>query len=305
MFATTENTIRAPGPKGSLKGTIAGPIGPDSPVVLVVPGSGPVDRDGNGAAGLRTSMYRLLAEGLATHGIASVRIDKRGLYGSRAAIDDPNAVTLHDYASDVRTWISVIKSRTGASCVWVLGHSEGGLVALLAAQDTPGICGLVLVATPGRPLNLVLREQLRANPANAPILEQAEAEISRLEAGRHVDVTGLHPELLPLFHPGIQDFLISTFSVHPAGLIAACRLPIVIVQGRRDIQVGEKDAEQLAQANTGATLALLPDTNHVLKPVTTDDRAANVATYSNPNLPLAAGVTEVIAKFVLESRQVR
>jgi hypothetical protein len=244
------------------------------------------------------STYRLLAEGLVARGIASVRIDKRGLFGSRAAVADPNSVTIDDYAADVRAWVSAIRGRTGAPCVWVLGHSEGGLVALVAAQDAADLCGLVLAATAGRPLGAVLREQLQSNPANAPILDQALSAIAQLEASRRVDVTGMHPALLPLFRPAVQDFLINEFSFDPAKLIARCRQPVLIVQGQRDIQVGIGDAEQLRRANPAARLTLLPDTNHVLKTVTSDNRVTNIATYTDSSLPLAPGVVDAIAGFI-------
>jgi alpha-beta hydrolase superfamily lysophospholipase len=148
------------------------------PIVLIIPGSGPTDRDGNSPLGIKASTYRLLAEELARHNIGSVRIDKRGMFASGAAVKDANAVTIRDYAADVHSWVRAIRSRTSAPCVWLLGHSEGGLVALAAVQEDQGICGLVLVAAAGRPLDEVLRAQLEANPANAPLLEQANAAIT-------------------------------------------------------------------------------------------------------------------------------
>jgi uncharacterized protein len=294
--------IEAPGPSGPLKGTMLGPAGESVPVVLIIPGSGPTDQDGNNPLGVRASSYRLLAEGLAAKGIATVRIDKRGMFASRAAVANPNAVTIGDYASDVHAWVAVIRAKTGANCVWVLGHSEGGLVALAAGQKADEICGLVLLATAGRPLGTVLREQLKANPANGPILDQALPAIDALEAGRHVDASGMNPALLPLFRPQVQDFLISEMSLDPAKLIANFHKPVLIVQGERDIQVGVIDAERLKAANSAAKLVLLPNTNHVLKTVTSDDRAANLATYGDPNLPLASGVVEDIAEFVAASK---
>jgi uncharacterized protein len=296
-----ETVIQAKGPSGPLAATMLGPT-PGAPVVLVVPGSGPTDRDGNSPNGVRPSTYRLLAHGLAARGIATVRIDKRGMFDSRAAIADPNAVTIGDYATDVRTWVATIRERTGASCVWVLGHSEGGLVALVAAQDVQDLCGLILVSTAGRPLGAVLREQLQSNTANAPILDQAFAAIARLEAGQRVDVTGMNPALLPLFRPAVQNFLVNVFSLDPAKLIAAFGQPILILQGQRDIQVAVADAELLAQANPAAKLVLLPDINHVLKTVTSDDRRANLATYVNPDLPLAPGVIDPIVNFIMAAR---
>jgi hypothetical protein len=270
-------------------------------MMLIIPGSGPTDRDGNTPLGVKASTYRLLAEGLAARGIGTVRIDKRGMFASSTAVADGNAVTIDDYVADVAAWTSVIRKQTGAACVWVLGHSEGGLVALAAAQKVADICGLVLVSTAGRPLGDVLREQLRSNPANAPILDQAMSVIGALEAGKRVDVTGMHPALMPLFAPQVQAFLINVFSYDPAKLIAVVGKPVLIVQGRRDIQVGVADAERLKQAAPGAELVLLADTNHVLKTVTSDDRRANVATYSDPSLPLAPGVVDAIVSFVTAS----
>jgi fermentation-respiration switch protein FrsA (DUF1100 family) len=135
-------------------------------------------------------------------------------------------------------------------------------------------------------------------PANAPILAQAMAAIGSLEAGKRVDVAGMHPALMPLFAPQVQGFLINALSYDPAKLIAAVAKPVLIVQGRRDMQVGIADAERLKEAAPKAELALLPDVNHVLKTVASDDPRANAATYADPSLPLAPGVAEAIATFV-------
>jgi hypothetical protein len=295
--APVATAVEAPGPGGPLRGTMLSAGGKGAPL-LIIPGSGPTDRDGNNPAGVRAAPYRLLAEGLAARGITTVRIDKRGMFGSAAAVPDANAVTIPDYVKDVGSWVGSVRARTGARCVWLLGHSEGGLVALAAAQQLEGICGLILVASPGHKLGTTLREQLRANPANAPLLEQAFAAIEQLEAGRRVDVSGFHPALAPLFAPPVQGFLISLFSYDPAELIRGTGKPVLIVQGQRDIQVGEADARRLASANAKAKLVLLPDVNHVLKAVASNDRGANIATYSDSALPIAPGMVEAIAAFV-------
>jgi uncharacterized protein len=107
---------------------------------------------------------------------------------------------------------------------------------------------------------------------------------------------------LPLFRPAVQNFLVNVFSLDPAKLIAACGQPILILQGQRDIQVAVADAELLAQANPAAKLVLLPDINHVLKTVTSDDRRPNLATYVNPDLPLAPGVIDPIVNFIMAAR---
>lgn len=294
--------LEAPGPQGPLAGTLLMPAAANPPVALIIPGSGPTDRDGDSPLGIKAAPYRLLAQALAARGIASLRIDKRGLFGSAGALADANAVTLDDYAADIHAWVKVLKARTGAACIWLVGHSEGGLVALKAAADTDGLCGIVLLATPGRPMGEVLRRQFRANPANAPYRAAAFEAIAALEAGRHVDTATLAPPLRPLFAPPLQRFLISAFAFDPAPALAGLRLPALIVQGGRDLQVSDADARRLAAARPTAGLVRLPDVNHVLKRVATDDRAANLATYAEADLPLAPGVVEAVAGFIIAAR---
>lgn len=293
-----EILIDAPGPYGLLKGTMLGPASKHDPVVLIIPGSGPTDRDGNNPLGINTSTYRLLAEGLATRNITTVRIDKRGLFASAAATPDPNAVTIADYVTDIDAWVSVIRQHTGAPSIWLLGHSEGGLVALAADKKREDVRGLLLVSTPGRRGGELLREQLRANPANVPLLCQALSAIDSLENGNRVDTTDMPPALLGLFRPQLQGYLISNFSYDPAQLLENYQKPVLILQGLRDIQVREVDARILKQADPQAMLALLPNVNHVLKHVASDEWTDNVAIYADPELPLAPGVIDAISDFI-------
>ncbi len=300
-IAAAEEAVEVPGPSGVLRGTLTKPE-VVSAAALIIPGSGPTDRDGNNLLGVPASTYRLLAEGLAAKGVGTLRIDKRGMFGSVAAVANPNAVTVSDYVGDIQNWAALLREKTGAACVWLLGHSEGGLVALSTTRKSDGICGLVLVAAPGRPLGQVLRDQLTANPANAPLLPQAFEAIAALEAGRRVDSGALHPALAPLFRPEVQEFLIDTFALDPSKLLAAWTGPTLIVQGERDLQVSVADARHLHEAAPRSELLLVPDANHVLKTVTSSDRAADVTAYGDPSLPLAAGIVETIAAFVMAQR---
>lgn len=300
-----ETFVEATGPTGPLKGTmlVLDPV-PNSvpgPVALIIPGSGPTDRDGNSPLGINASTYRLLAQDLAARGVTTLRIDKRGMFASVAATPNANAVTIADYVVDVRAWVAVLRKRTGASCIWLVGHSEGGLVAMAASKDQPEICGLVLVSAPGRPLGKVLRDQLNANPANAPFLGQAMSAIDALELGRRMDTADMQPALQRLFGTQIQDFLINAFSYDPRRLLNGYPKPVLVLHGQRDLQVSEKDAHLLKQAAPQATLVLLPDVNHVLKSVRSDDVGANPATYADPGLPLAPGVVDAIADFMISN----
>jgi pimeloyl-ACP methyl ester carboxylesterase len=286
---------------GKLSGTLTRPTGKAAATLLIIPGSGPTDRDGNNPLGVRSNSYKLFADALAARGVATVRIDKRGMFASKTAVADPNAVRFDDYVADTSAWTAAARKATGSRCVWLAGHSEGGLVALASASQ-PGICGLVLLATAGRPLATVLREQLRSNPANAPVLAQAEAAVSQLEAGRRVDVAAMHPALAKgLFNPTVQPYLIDLMRRDPISLIRQVRVPVLIIQGDNDLQVAVADATALHQARPSARLLIVPAMNHVLKRGPRD-RAANLATYAQPDLPLAKGLAEAVASFVTMRR---
>jgi pimeloyl-ACP methyl ester carboxylesterase len=203
---------------------------------------------------------------------------------------------------DTHNWVASIRRATGAKCVWLLGHSEGGLIALTAAQRPKNICGVIAVAAVGRRIGDVLRTQLRANPANAPILAPALATIDSLEQGKRVDSATLPAPLRALFADSVQPFLIDLLAQDPAKLAAGLKVPLLIVQGDQDMQVLVEDARALAAAQPAATLAILPGVNHVLKIPAGNDRSANLAAYADPDRPLAPGVGDAIAAFVKARR---
>lgn len=296
-LAAAAMPMTVPGPHGPLSGTLVD-AGKTAPVVLIIPGSGPTDRDGNNPMGVTAAPYRLLAEALAANGVSTLRADKRGMFGSKAAIPDPSAVTIADYAADAHEWADTLRKRTGMRCIWLLGHSEGGLIALAAAQQPQGICGLILVASPGRKLGAVLREQLQANPANAPLLPQAMAAIDSLEAGKLVDVAGMPAPLQALFRPQVQPFLIDLLKQDPRALVARAIMPVLIVQGGKDLQVSAADADALHGARPDSQLLVVPKMNHVLKDVEGDDRASNLAAYADPSLPVDPILVKAITRFV-------
>ncbi len=295
-LAASELTI--PGPHGPLAGTLVDP-GRNAPAVILIPGSGPTNRDGDNPAGVAGGVYRQLADQLAARGIATLRIDKRGMFGSKAAIPDANAVTIADYAADVHGWARLMRAR-GKRCVWLAGHSEGGLVALAAGQQARGICGLVLLAAPGRPLGTILRAQLR--PKLPPAMyAQADSAIARLERHERVDPATLPAPLAVLFNASVQGFMIDLVTSDPARLAATTRLPMLVVQGDTDLQVGVEDAQRLAAAHRGARLVIVPGVNHVWRKAPLDP-AANFAAYRNATARIDPAVAEAIAAFVKAKR---
>ncbi len=286
----TANPISA----GLLSGMMIN-AGTDSPHVLIVPGSGPTDLNGNNPQGVTANSYKYLAEQLALNGISTTRVDKRGMFSSAAA-GNANDVSVDIYAADYRAWIDTLTAQMGQDCLYLLGHSEGALMVSAAAMGRDDVCGLILIAGPGRRFGDLLRTQLKANPANAPVLDQALGAINQIEAGKTVDVSAMHPALQGLFAPQVQDYLISLMAVNPADIAAKAGQNTLILQGDHDLQTALIDAENLA-ASTGGKLVVLKGVNHILKE-TPKDRAANLASYTNPDLPIANSVTVAITEFI-------
>lgn len=290
----TATPVTLPSEPAPLHGTMLTPDGPTRTVAVILAGSGPTDRDGNSPMGVTASTYRLLAEGLAERGIATVRYDKRGIAQSAAAATAEADLRFDHMAEDARGWARMATETTGQPCAWLIGHSEGALVAQVAANGTEGICGLVLLSGAGRPAGVVIREQLATVPE--PLKTQAFEALAELEAGR---TTEGPPALAALFRPSVQPYLISWLPLDPAALLADYDGPVLVGQGATDIQTGTADAQALATAQPNARLVTWDGVNHVLK-IAPIDRAANIATYGDAALPLAPGVVDSVADFILE-----
>lgn len=271
--------------------------GDNTPIVVIVPGSGPTNRDSNNGQ-MTNNALKFLAQGLANNNISSIRVDKRGMFASSGA-GDANAVTVDIYAEDYRRWAQEAIKLSGQDCAYLLGHSEGGLMVTAAALGQENICGVITVAAPGRRLSDVLREQLKSNPANGFLLKDAEAAITSLENGKRVDVSELNPLLKPLFYPAVQGFLISVFAADPAEMLSQVSAPALVIQGEHDIQVSTDDAQRLSGAS-GAKLVLIPGMNHVLKP-SPKNRILNAMSYNSPDKPIDAAVTQAITEFVRDN----
>jgi uncharacterized protein len=295
----TDDTLTLVTPTGTLVGSLMRPVGSTSvPVVLLHPGSGPTTRDGN-SAGLpgKSMMLRQLAESLSAHGIASLRIDKRGIGSSAAALGDPTRFLITGYVDDAVRWIEQLRTMKQFLRIYVAGHSEGALILTMAAQRAP-VAGLVLISGAGRTAADVLREQFstRLPPAMQP---EANAFLSAAAAG---DTTAKPPALMAgLFPPSVMPYLRSWLPIDPAAELARVTCPVLVFQGTTDAQVSVVDARRLAGAKPAATLVLADGINHVLKRVG-GDLAAQVPSYSSPTPAVDAAVVTPLAAFVQARR---
>ncbi len=280
-------------PEGRLHGSLLLPKTAEPlPVALLIAGSGPTDRDGNNPMGRNDSLKRL-AQALAKHGIASLRYDKRGVGQSLAVARNESQLSVDDYVADAVAWTRVLKADPRFSELVLIGHSEGALIASLAAPAVEP-AAFISIAGSGRPIDLLLREQLQGR-LPPPLLATAHYLIDELKAGRsHEQV----PDALQiLFRPSVQPYLISLFRQDPVGAFAHTTVPALIIQGTHDIQVERSDAQALQRAREGAELALIAGMNHVLR-IVPMDRDIQTASYNQPELPIAHALTEQISQFL-------
>lgn len=289
-------------PTGTIHGTLElpGGVGPH-PVVVIVAGSGPTDRDGNSVLvpGANNSL-KMLAEGLAANGVASVRYDKRGVGQSRRAAPSEADLRFDTYATDAAHWVERLKGDARFAAVGVAGHSEGSLLGMLAA-DRAGADFFVSLAGAGERASDLLRRQLR--PQLPPELWlQSERILAALEAGRTAD--SVPDDLMPLFRPSVQPYLISWFRYHPPAEIARLTVPVLIIHGTTDVQVGVEQAYALHAARPDAKLQIVEGMNHILKRVPADPERQQ-ASYSDPTLPVVPEVVEGVAQIARSATRAR
>lgn len=289
---TTENTVVLETKNGNIAGTLLSPIfSKKVPIVLIISGSGPTDRDGNNPL-MKNNSLKMLAEGLLKEDIATLRYDKRGIGKSQNAGLEEHKLNFENYVEDAKSWIDFLAKDKRFSEIIILGHSEGSLIGMLAAQKKE-VTKFISLAGISTPAGEIIRKQLEAQPQF--ILEQSLPILDTLEAGKMVE--NVPPMLHSLFRPSVQPYLISWFRYNPKVELGKLHIPILIVQGTTDIQVDVSNATTLAGANKRSQKRIIEQMNHILKE-SSMDRMSNLKTYNSPNLPLKEELLPILVKFI-------
>lgn len=292
--AASEAVSEAPWSHDGFAGTLASPRGAGRGLgVLIIAGSGPTDRDGNGPE-LRTNLYRMIALDLAAAGYTVLRYDKRGVGGSQALLAREEDLSFPLFTADARAALLDLRARPGVRAVVPLGHSEGAMIAIRLAR-TEKVAGLMLMASPGRRVAAVLSAQIAASGMPPALAGEARRILATLMRGERV--AEVPPALGPMFRPSVQPYLISMLNIDPAAELAEVRVPTLILAGGRDLQVGGDDLALLARARPQAWMARLPEANHVMKRAPAN-RAANLALYRDAAAPLDPGVMPALLGFL-------
>jgi pimeloyl-ACP methyl ester carboxylesterase len=260
------------------------------PVALLIAGSGSTDHDGNGPQ-IKPATLKKLSEQLAARGIATLRYDKRGVGEWKPEFGRPEDFRFKDFVDDAVALVGYLRASGKFSRVVLAGHSEGGLVAILAARRVPAD-RLVLLATAARRQGDLLKAQLEKQLSPEMFAPIAKA-IDSIMAGQIVDP--LPPGLsIP---PPLQPGLASAFTEDPVDPLKLIEQPILIVAGGRDRQVARLDFAALSAAASTAKTLWIPDMNHVLNDVTDD--ADDLAAYNQSERALDAALIDSVGTFIL------
>ena len=264
------------------------------PLAVIIAGSGPTDRDGNSLLGLKTDAYKQLAEALADLGIATVRYDKRGIGGSVDLGKDETLLTIEVFAKDAQAIAKWARQLPNVGAIVLIGHSEGGVLALMAAKAAAAKA-VVLLTTPGRPLGQILRDQLSVPVLPADLRAEGLEILAALERGEEVKT--MRADLEPLFRPSVQPFVRSLIKIDPAQLLRGLDMPALVIGGGRDIQVGRADFDALVAARGNTNSSWYQNMGHTLKAAGEDLQSQGQA-YVDPTLPLVDGLASVVAQFI-------
>ncbi|MEO1594709.1 MAG: alpha/beta fold hydrolase [Pseudomonadota bacterium] len=276
-----------------LHGTLELPRRDPIAAAVIISGSGPTDRDGNSAIlpGKNNSL-RYLAEALANKRVASLRYDKR-MIGESANPDIIEADLRFDHFADDAVKLAEFLEARMDLPVFLIGHSEGGQIALTAAERAT-FAGVAVLAGPGEhPADLIARQLAQQIPPK--LFEDSVRTLDALRAGELVEDPPT--QLGVLFRKSVQPYLVSWFQYDPPKQAANIDEPLLLIYGTTDIQVDVSNGEALAAANPDARLVVIEGMNHVLKMVS-GTQPEQMPSYSDPDLPLADGVAEAITDFI-------
>ena len=289
----SETEISIPTNTVTINGTLLSPNATSkSELVIFIPGSGPTDRDGNNSV-MKNNSLKFLAEELTTNNIATYRYDKSVLSYTKEDKEKVDSLTFDVFINEAKTVISHFANTNNYSKIIVAGHSQGSLVGIIASQNT--VDGFISLAGAGRSIDVILVEQIEKQ---APFLKDETVNIlTELKKGNTVEE--FNPMLNSVFRKSVQPFLISWIHYNPQNEINKLAIPVLIINGSKDIQVSNLDAELLHKSKENSQLKIIENMNHLFKEIK-GDLNENMSSYTNPTLPVMKELTTIITTFVKE-----
>ena len=271
-------------------GTLLLPNSKEKPkLTIIIGGSGPTDRNGNQNF-LKNNSLKKLAESLSNQGIATFRYDKRVVKQVRTGNIDKNTM-FDDFVKDAISVIDYFKKMNAYSKIYVIGHSQGSLVGMLAGKDR--MDGFVSISGAGKSIDSVVIEQVgRTAPQ---FTEDTKRVFGIMRSGK--TTSDYPPVLYSIFNMEIQPFMMNWMQYDPKEIIKSLNVPILILNGTKDLQVGVEEANSLKNASQNAELKIIDNMNHVMFIIDGDD-LDNAKSYNESTRPLSQELVSAIVDFI-------
>lgn len=260
------------------------------PLAIIIGGSGPTDRNGNQQM-MENNSLRFLAEGLSNNNIASFRYDKRIVKQMKKRTIDEKNTNFADFIGDAEAVLGYFKNDKRFSKIYILGHSQGSLIGMVAAQK--GADGFVSIAGAGQEIDDVIVDQLAKQAPG--LVDNARTSFDDLRANGVAN--NYSPGLASIFRKEIQPFIFSWMQYDPKVEITKLKIPVLILNGDKDLQVQVSEAELLKSAKPDAEYKIIPKMNHVLKEIDGND-LENSKSYNIYNLPVMPELVNTITDFI-------
>lgn len=261
-----------------------------SPLIIWIPGSGNIDRNGNQAGyNVKADYIKEFRDSINKKGISFFSYDKRTANPENIKYKDD--IVFEDFVNDAKTVIDHFRADRRFSSIILIGHSQGSLVAMLASNNTDKYISL---EGPSDAIDKVLVQQIiRQSPIAGDTLR---AELKELrETGT---IKYINPYLRTLLPKQNLLFLKSWMVYDPADEIKKISIPVLIINGTKDTQVLVDDAQALYNSNPDSKLVLIENMNHVLKDVQTDED--NLKSYYLSDYPLSKKLINEVADFIFK-----
>lgn len=266
------------------------------PLIIIIAGSGATDRDGNTKPMIVSNAYQKLGKALNDKGYATFRFDKRTAGQSKLPANfDIAGFTFDHFVADVGLWIDQLRQDKRLSNIILAGHSQGSLIAILAAQNKK-VDAVISIAGAGQSIDKVLIDQLKVQLPET-LMQECTQHFTKLKAGEELGDVSPSLMMTGLFAPQNRQFIASWMQYDPLAELKKITIPVLVVNGTTDIQVPSSEAELLATASAKNELLIIEKMNHCLVDAPAD-RMENIKTYNQPELKLSDGLIVGVLKFI-------
>ncbi|MFC5046730.1 alpha/beta hydrolase [Aquimarina hainanensis] len=273
-----------------IEGTLVAPYADkEVPLVIFIMDAGSINRDGNDRMS-KNNTFKNLSYELAKKGIATFRYDKRLFRMTHLGIKE-NEVSFDDYISDAKSVVTFFSQNDKYTKIIILGHGQGSLVGMIAAQENTD--AFISVGGNGQSIDQIIIEQIgKQAPGLSKNVIQAFDELKK--TGR---ATSYDPALESIFKLDLQPFIKSWMKYTPTEEISKLTIPILIIQGDRDIHVEPSESYKLRDAVPNAKYVIFEKMNHILKEIN-GNRLENQKSFDEEWREIMPTVIDTISDFV-------